>query len=462
MIDFNKILSKVPDYKRYLSVDELDKSSKALAKEHSNVELLHLGKTKGGNEIIGLKIGSGKYNALVYGFPNPEEPVGGLVCEYFANALAENEEFLKETDYTWYIIKCIDPDGAKLNDGFIKGEPTPYNFTMNYYRSPLFKTGEECFPYRYGDWLDLNSPTAETLALMKIMTGREIHFISSLHNMKFASITYQVSEPCPPLYAPLAHLAKENGIFLRKRTGFMFAPGVQWGGYFTPVRNYINAKAAGKSPIQQIYGAYVFEYALQTNPRAFMMTPECCTWYDKKCFDDSPVEETYGEVMKYVSTVSREASKLVVDTHKAVKSSLTVASPFKEMMDEYVDGVVNPKVGVIDPDPVLTPEDLNARSTVGHKLESEERADVYKFFYIGGNIRMIDYQIKAKGSNAELKSAREKLQNKLDEYNDNLKSKYDCRHWPLKNLVAMNLGSILYSAEYAKNKTLWHETFHSM
>lgn len=154
MIDFHKILSKVPDYKRYLSVDELNKSSKALAKEHSNVvELLQLGKTKGGNEIIGLKIGSGKYNALVYGFPNPEEPVGGLVCEYFANALAENEEFLKETDYTWYIVKCIDPDGAKLNDGFIKGEPTIYNFTMNYYRSPLSKTGEECFPYRYGDWL---------------------------------------------------------------------------------------------------------------------------------------------------------------------------------------------------------------------------------------------------------------------------------------------------------------------
>jgi hypothetical protein len=360
------------------------------------------------------------------------------------------------------LIKCIDPDGARLNEGFVKGEYTPYNFAMNYYRTPLSGTGEECFPYRYGDWLDLNSPTTETLALMKIMSGRSFDFISSLHMMKFGSITYQVSEPCPLLYAPFAHLAKENGIFLRKRTGFMYAPGVQHGGYFTPVRNYINAKAAGKTAIQKLYGAYVFEYALLMNPHAFMMVPECCNWYDKRCFDDTPVEETLGQVLQYVSSVGKETAKLIVDMYNVVKPLLTIASPFKDMMEEYVDNIVNPKTMVIDPDPVLTPDELKAKSTVGQKVESEGRADVYRMFYVGGAIRMIDYQIERKGGDDVLNSAKENLLSKLNEYNDVIKRKYDCRHWPMKNLVAMNLGSILYSAEYARYRKHWHESWHSI
>ena len=154
MIDFGSILSRVPNYDRYLSASELNEKSKQLAEEHPDkVSLLRLGKTKGGNEIIGLRIGKGKHNALVYGFPNPEEPLGGLVLDYFSRALATEEE-LEQLNYTWYLINCIDPDGAQLAECYLKGPYTPYNWALNYYRTPVRATGEDNFPYRYED-LDL-------------------------------------------------------------------------------------------------------------------------------------------------------------------------------------------------------------------------------------------------------------------------------------------------------------------
>jgi len=46
-----------------------------LAKEQSEVvKVLDLGRSAGGDPIKCLKIGEGKYHALVYGFPNSEEP----------------------------------------------------------------------------------------------------------------------------------------------------------------------------------------------------------------------------------------------------------------------------------------------------------------------------------------------------------------------------------------------------
>jgi hypothetical protein len=110
---------------------------------------------------------------------------------------------------------------------------------------------------------------------MKIINGKPFDFVSSLHNMAFGfGITFQVSEPCPLLCAPFQKLAKDNGIFLRKRVGFMLTPRVQLGKHLTPVNNCIGFRAEEKSPLRQVAGAYVLEYVRLTNPLCFMMTPE--------------------------------------------------------------------------------------------------------------------------------------------------------------------------------------------
>ena len=195
-------LTRFPYYDRYLSAEELDDRIDELAKEFpANLKVLDLGETAGRRRIRALKIGSGSHNALLYGFPNPEEPLGGLLLDEFSNDIVANDLVLEAMDYTWYIIMCADPDGAALNERYLSLPYTPYNFALNFYRTPINRTGSMAFPYRYGSILDVDSPTAETLAMMKIMDENPMDLMCGLHVLRFGGVTYQVSEPCPELYA---------------------------------------------------------------------------------------------------------------------------------------------------------------------------------------------------------------------------------------------------------------------
>ena len=105
-----EILNQVPEYKAFLTISELDNSSKKLAKLFDHVTLKEIGKSREGRIIYCLKIGEGKENALLFAFPHPNEPIGSMSLEFLSRFLAENPEFTKETGYTWYLIKAIDID----------------------------------------------------------------------------------------------------------------------------------------------------------------------------------------------------------------------------------------------------------------------------------------------------------------------------------------------------------------
>jgi len=133
-----------------------------------------------------LKIRDGGHNALIHGFPNCEEPFDGNLLDYMAEALLRDDELTEELDYTWYLVKCSDPDGARLNESFQLGPHTPMNFTLNYYRTTNVKTTDSCFLFRFGP-LDLNSPVPETGALMRVLDRVPMSFVSALHMMKWGA-----------------------------------------------------------------------------------------------------------------------------------------------------------------------------------------------------------------------------------------------------------------------------------
>ena len=54
------------------------------------------------------------------------------MLEYFSKRLAEDEELRKELDYTWYIVKAWDADGLRLNEKWLKGPYTLYNYSRNF------------------------------------------------------------------------------------------------------------------------------------------------------------------------------------------------------------------------------------------------------------------------------------------------------------------------------------------
>lgn len=459
MIDFSFILDEVPDYKTFFNVDELNVSSDKLVKDHSDlVKLIDLGESSGGEPIKCLKIGEGKHNALIHGFPNPEEPLGGVLLEFLSQSLVDNKSFLKQFDYSWYIIKCVDPDGARLNERSQKGPFTPKNFALNYYRTPTELTGEMTFPYMHGDVV-FNNTVPETRALMNLLDKVDFDFVSSLHNMKWGGISYQVSEACPEIYSPLQETALENGIMLRKRLGTMLARGVQLAAYFTPARNYKKAKEAGVGPLEKVPGAFVFEYASLSNPNLFMMIPECCFWYDPRLWDDSPSNKTLSEVVEHKRQAVLEGKEFFVSLYEKSAPLVKKASPFSEMLKYHFDGLQKNTISVHDPEPKLLKEQLEKPVSIAVQVGEEGRADLYRMWYIGAIVRMLDHQISlTEGGSTSLNSCRAEAIDKIEEFNNYAEKKYDIKAHPIKNLVKMCLGSILYSMEYSKSKRMWNRT----
>jgi hypothetical protein len=450
-MEFDDVLKGVPNYEHFLTVAESNEGSRRLASEHpKTTKLIELGRTGQGREMLALKIGQGHHNALIYGFPNPEEQLGGLALDYFSNALASDESRLERLDYTWYIINCIDPNGAELTKRYTNGPYTPQNFAQNYYRTPISATGWLCFPYKYGNLLDTNYPTQETKALMKIMEGRSFSFISSLHTMRCGGITYQVSEPCPALYGILQQLARENGVPFRNKVGTMLAPSVQLGEHLTPVKNYVEARLRGDSPLPKMLGARDLEYARLMNPWVFDMVPECCMWFDKKCFDESISDATIGEVIRSSAHINNKTNEFLSKVHQEIESALTENSLFRQMVEDVEASTQQRSSRIFDPPVPLSERDLTTKATIAQKAETEASAYIHSLSSFGGFLRMIDHQTDAKGENKELNLARETVIQKMNELCDIFKSEYNCQHYPLQKLVRITLGSILYSAEFAR------------
>lgn len=118
-IDIEEILSRVPEYTEFHTVEEMDQRSFALAAEYPDaVELTELGRSKQGRPIYCMKIGSGSRTALLYGTPHPNEPIGTMMLDALSAILAEDGRIRQELDYTWYIVKSSDVDGMAMNEGW--------------------------------------------------------------------------------------------------------------------------------------------------------------------------------------------------------------------------------------------------------------------------------------------------------------------------------------------------------
>ena len=451
MIDLTEFLDNIPQWKRYYTVDEIHVKAEEISNEYPNkVTHINLGKSTKGEAIDCLKVGNGKYNALIHGFPNSEEPYGGVLIDYLARRLADDDRVRESLDYTWYLIMCSDPDGARLNEGFQLGPHTPMNFSMNYYRTPTNKTPEWCFPFRFGP-LDLNNPVPETKALMSLMDRVEFHFISSLHMMKWGGITYQVPHACPELYVDLWESARKFNIFLRKRPAPTVAPGVSKAYYLTVARGYLRQWAAGNTNIEPIKGCYIYEYGQILNPHMFMMIPECCLWYDPRMWDDAPTNEPLGDSLKRAQDIITDTENFLHHVWKRAQPHLKYESPLKEMIDEMIQPIINKYTNVSNPTLSFDEKVHNRKATVAEKVAVEGRELSFRMTHLGGLVRFLEAEFEQSGNDA-IGNLRDETFDKLCEYDRLLHKNYDVTNNPIENNVGMGISSIIYSAVYAKRR----------
>ncbi len=214
-MDIRRILSEVPDYQNFFTMDEMDASSLELAHEFPGiVEVLEIGHSRNNHPILCLKIGNGNKNVLIFASPHPNEPVGSTMLEFLTRKVAEDRELREGLDLTLYCIKSVDPDGTKLNEGWFKGPFTIYDYARNFFRPAGFEQVEWTFPFQYKT-LKFDSPIPETAALAKLISEVKPFFLYSLHNAGFGGVYWYVSEDMPAVYPILWDLVDELGLPLR-------------------------------------------------------------------------------------------------------------------------------------------------------------------------------------------------------------------------------------------------------
>ncbi len=200
---FEQLLENIPDYQEFLTVDEMDESSRALVRQFPDIaSLFEIGKTREGHPLYCLKIGSGSKNALMFGLPHPNEPIGAMLLEYFSWQLARNEPLRRELDYTWYIVKAWDADGAKKNEGWFKGPFTITNYMRHFFRPAGFEQVDWTFPIDYKE-LHFHDSLPETTAMMKLIDEVKPRFIYSLHNAGFGGAYWYITWPLPEIHKAL-------------------------------------------------------------------------------------------------------------------------------------------------------------------------------------------------------------------------------------------------------------------
>jgi len=458
-----RVLDAVPDYRAFKTVEELDQASRELARRHPDrVALEEIGKSREGHPILCLRIGGGRGRALFFGFPHPNEPIGSMMLDYLAQRLAEDEDLARSFDLTWYIVKCVDPDGARLNEGWFKGPFTPYHYATNYYRPAGNQQVEWTFPISYKS-LQFDSPIPETRALMNIIDRARPDFVYSLHNAGFGGVYFYVSRACPSLYEPFHALVRAEGLPLSLGEPEMpFAKTFERAIYEMPgtrdIYDYYE-EYTDKDPAAMIgSGTSSVDYARSANENAFVLVCEMPYFYDPRVDDTSPTDISRREAIlakldrdeentEFVARFYREAveaGRLSLDTpfRRAVDFFLTHAVPARRAQRQWAEQ--NPE--------------LERPATVAERFDNFEGRQFYQLLLLGLTARLFRAEAEAarkEGRSADAAAHDEaagRLADRLRQKADELEAGLDYTVIPIRKLVRVQLGSAFLAAGWLVGK----------
>jgi hypothetical protein len=445
---FDDVLKAVPDYRTFYTIDELNESSEELAKKYpTKVKIFNAGKSRRGETIKALKIGKGKKAALLFGFPHPNEPIGSMTLEYLSQRLVE-DKVLSKLDFTWYVIKAIDIDGARLNEGWFKGPFTPLHYALNYYRPPSHQQVEWTFPIKYKT-LVWNKPLPETKALMKIIDKNKPRFMYSLHNSGFGGVYFYVSTPCKPLYSKFQNLAKQEKLplhlgepeapFMKKLAEAIFKMP-------TSAESYeFLKKHLKKDPAKVIKsGTSSVDYAQRAGEN-FTLVCEMPYYYDPRIGDTSKSDVIRKEAVLYDLKLQNENYNFVKKKYAKTKAQVKKykdKKPFIDSIEEFLKRF---------PDQVAarkhwaeTDTKLKRKATVAEKFDSYVLSRFYGLLMAGMLYRCV--------KNTKNEKTEKEILDRITKLNKELEKQLSYKVIPIKSLVRVQLGSALITAEYIDKK----------
>ncbi|MCE5236492.1 MAG: hypothetical protein LLF87_10640 [Eubacteriales bacterium] len=457
---YRQVLDNIPDYKEFLTLEELEASSRALAENYpETVSLFEFGKTKEGLPLSCLKIGSGSHNALMFGCPHPNEPIGTMMLEYFTEQLASNKAFRDELDYTWYVVKAWDADGLKLNEGWLKGPYSIYHYSRHFFRPAGHKQVDWTFPIDYKK-LHFHAPIPETAAMMELIDRIRPSFIYSLHNAGFGGVYWYISAPLDELYDDMRAAADRAAVPLN-----LGEPEAPYCIALSPAvykslgieQEYDYLERYGETDIEKkIKVGTCSESYARERYGSFTLLTELPYFYDKRIMDLSEGGVTRREAALAGLEADRESNAYIRTAVEKARPFVDAENPFLLALEAFSEDTgYESKRKMIETDPIFA-----KTATVAEEFDNLQISKFYKSLSYGMLIRMSEYELarmrRTGERNPERKAALAAAAKEAEAvhraYAEALERELNYEVVPIRKLVSIQLESGLLVCDYLKGK----------
>jgi len=440
MID--DVLRDVPEYEAFLTVDELNASGERLAKSHpSIVKRVVIGHSTDGEPIHMLRIGSGGQQLLFFACPHPNEPIGAMTLEALSHRLVADAD-LRGGRYTWNIIKCIDPDSTRLNEGWFHGPFTIKHYAREFYRPDGPDQAEWTFPVVYQNYSFFN-PIPETQALMTAISGLHPKFIYSLHNAGLGGGYYYLSPHKPDIDDRLRALMTDRGIPLA-----MGEPEMPWGVLLSPAiyqstaiqEQYEFLQTYGVDPCSRMRGGEgSFGYARGICDAAHLVC-ELPYFYDRRIDDTTVTDVCRRDAILQGIEGNQEIQRYLAGLYDKWGSRMKVASRFRRAAEGLnrlmLEGSETHKKWA------ESEKSLDAPATVAQLFDNSIVSRFYGLLIVGMAVRGLRLEVE-QNQDAQLDHVFDELQTRFTQWTDALEDELDYQVIPIKTLVEIQLGAAL-------------------
>jgi hypothetical protein len=425
-------------------VDEIVAAMRAIAAEHSELARLErIGTSRLGEPIDSLTIAGGERHAIVFAFPHPNEPIGGLSALHLARRLCSDTGLRESFDLTWHVIGCIDPDGTRLNEGWFAGPFTRTHYARHFYRPAGDEQIEWTFPFQYKRaYFDDVLP--ETFGLMRLIDRTRPAFMCSLHNSELGGVYYYLSQQLTELYPTLQAIPAHLGLPLHR--GEPESPSmVRWAdGIFPEMRSdriYDYRESLGEDPSSMRSGASSSEYASQYG--TLTLIGELPYWSDPTADDESPTDTSYALALRQQGDGLREFLTLAASVLDTVGAQLSTNSPFVRASRYFVPALSRM------PDGNARRADEPAAQRPATVAEVASCADVVHSFrlrYGGMLLRALDGELAIGNGTPAIRAERARLADSYARWCELAEAATPAEPLPIRSLVATQYAAMLATA----------------
>ncbi|MCL6450284.1 MAG: hypothetical protein K6T75_03210 [Acetobacteraceae bacterium] len=445
---WSQVLGEVPEHPRFLRPDELEAGARELAKKASGtVELLELGRSRRGRPILALRMGKGPA-VLAYGFPHPNEPVGGMTLDFLSSRLARDPRLLADLGFTWYLVECVDPDAACLNQGWFSGPFSPLNYTLHYFRQPATEQAEWGFPIDYRT-LVLTQPVPEVLALKGLIDRARPRLVFSLHNSSLGGVYFWMTGFVPDLVAPLHAAVRAAGLPLHRgepehSATYWYAPGILHWPPATEVYDYFARHFPGDAGPLVGMGASCEEYSARVGG-AFSLVVEVPLFAAPVVEDTSPSDFTRREAAQAEIDGMRALYRFMKEEYASIADLLAPGS--REATER---SFVRLEDTLRAREAYLGEAEFDRPATRAEAADRTELRRINRMLPLGLFLRVLEGRLRAaEGAGRErLATAKRRLVTRLEEEAEELDRRVEYRVVTVQQMVKLQVASILATAHY--------------